>query len=408
MHCSLFIVLRNFLYLSVIALVLNSCTTPLYIIDKNMELYIIEDNGMSGYMDQKGNVRIPPQYDIPTDFDHCSDWVSIKYEEYSLIVKSKGKYGLINFHGDTILPFIYTSIKDNYDGEFIIGLDQNFGVVDSSGNEIIPMIFSSDFIDKEGEYYFGDVNNYSIRFNPHTSEYLRLAYQPPLFFFDGLASVQGFNEKYGLIDINSSLIIDTIYDFVGHIGENLINVNKDGDWFYIDTNMNVIIPGPFEKANSFWSPYATVKKEGKYGVIDTLGNIIIPPIYEYIDSNPFQIGKEPITFDFYLSEDYWNSKIGVLNLKGDTIVEPKYKSIYIESNTAVEEKDNLYGLVRLSDGKLLIPYEFMELEYWTEGLSKLKFSDESGKKYFGYINKRRKIIWSNNNKLLKEKLQIKP
>ena len=62
------------------------------------------------------------------------------------------------------------------------------------------------------------------------------------------------------------------------------------------------------------------------------------------------------------------------------------------------------GVINLKNGKTIIPFNFDEIQYYQDALSVLYFSDEDGKEFYGYLNKRNKIIWSNNVDLMKKLL----
>src|SRR5690606_20005072 len=73
-------------------------------------------------------------------------------------------------------------------------------------------------------------------------------------FYDGYAVVKNKEGKYGVIDQNGDLVINFLYDGMGHHTDGLIKVMKvvrgEYEWAYINPKNEEIIP--FEEGYSFF------------------------------------------------------------------------------------------------------------------------------------------------------------
>ena len=85
------------LYLIAFVLILSSCSSPLFISEKNIELYRIEVDQKVGYIDQKGKIRIEPQYESCGVLSYSSECTEDFDSKSFAIVKEQGLYTLIDW-----------------------------------------------------------------------------------------------------------------------------------------------------------------------------------------------------------------------------------------------------------------------------------------------------------------------
>ncbi len=247
------------------------------------------------------------------------------------------------------------------------------------------------------------------------------------------------NQKYGVIDEKGNIVIEAIYDelnipnpskplFVcysdynettGEYKTKVLNEKNEK----ILTNYEQVLPLMNEESTSnipFEKTVLKYRENGKYGIIDFNGKIITKPIYEEIESLEYREGALKVR---------QNGKYGVINIKGKQIVKPQYDQIesdsyytegkdymeagfivqiktdegyrygyinkegkeilqtnYNEINRITDIKDNekVYLLVSrngkngiLENKKILIPYEYEEIEY--NKINKLFIVQKDGK-----------------------------
>lgn len=128
------------------------------------------------------------------------DWLSLISEEF-ISVKYKGKYGIINYHGETVIPF-------ENEHECHINFDSVgcLGMIDIDEDIIIQ-------------------ENTTTLFKYNVA---------------GYADKYGYilarkGEKYGCLSEKGKVLIPLIYDFLSLGGNHeFILVENEGEWFYID------------------------------------------------------------------------------------------------------------------------------------------------------------------------------
>lgn len=114
---------------------------PLYEKEKS---FIVSMKNKWGILDSNLILKIPIEYEsIETIFRD------------KLIVRKRGKVGIINYDGKSFVPSIYTSISGFMDNQFnyslaLVEIKNKFGVINSRGKLIIPAKY-----EEIGEYHYG-------------------------------------------------------------------------------------------------------------------------------------------------------------------------------------------------------------------------------------------------------------
>ncbi|MBC35093.1 MAG: hypothetical protein CL663_03490 [Bacteroidetes bacterium] len=380
-----------------------SCSAPLFITKRNIELYPIEENGKIGFIDQKGKVRIDPKY-LPCDYDDILTECSSDFNGNSYaVVKEQGGYTIIDWKGNKTIDYYFDELIEEFDGTYSAGMDGKYGLIDHSGNVLVPFIFDSQYFINDNEFFPGKIDAKAVIFYAEDSIiYMPYDYISP--FFEGFACVKN-NYKEGMINSSLELVIDTIYQELGFLSSGLINAKIENQWCFLNTQGQIVFNSTFEEASDFNDGIAVVKKE-KYGAIDTLGNQIIPFEYEYLSYEGEANNGDKI-FQYSDKENYFSygARSGLINQSRDTLLKADFYELYYFWDIVEAGKyDEGVGVINLKNGKTIIPFNFDEIQYYQDALSVLYFSDEDGKEFYGYLKKRNKIIWSNNVDLMKKLL----
>ena len=99
---------------------------------------------------------------------------------------------------------------------------------------------------------------------------------------------------------------------------------------------------------------AAVRKDGKWGYINLKNEVVIP--FEFTNRGVSSFKNGVATY-------YTDSGIGLINLKGEIIAEPKYNSIkYIKGNVAIVSFDSYYYLYDFVKEKKLKRLEEIRIE----------------------------------------------
>ena len=191
---------------------------------------------------------------------------------------------------------------------------------------------------------------------------------PPIFwtvgyFNDGYAPAAVGAEKWGMINKDSSWVIQPTYIELGYYTEGLIPFRtKNLKWGFINLQNKVMIPASWDSVNSFSQGRAQVcngtefKKDTllqKCGFIDTAGKIVVPLIYDNV---------EDFADDHALACKGINEKqkCGYLNLDGSVFL-----SLTIGDHQDSVTGDSLPSLSSFNNGVALYGGRYFDgIEKW--------------------------------------------
>jgi len=272
-----------------------------------------------GYIDDSGEIVIPPQYDYGEPF-----------QENGLAVISVNElYGVIDLEGAYVISPQYS-----YIGEFSEGraqardgnetrlIDEKGNILFSTNGNILPMInnrASFSIVDKENEWKYGYIDREGNVVIPPQYRYARS-------FENGMAVVEHLNGEFSIIDKEGNIISHLDYAFVGGIGEGLLSFQEAfGEKYgYIDLEGKIIIPVQFDIAEEFRDKRAVVGIQQDigfhYGLIDQQGKYVISPRYNYIRN----LGENRIALGIPAHENnpVWaDSKYAIGDLDGNVLTD---------------------------------------------------------------------------------------
>lgn len=301
--------------------------------------------GKWGYIDHKGNEKLPFLFEEVGNFD----------DNDLIWVKTAGRYGLANKKGETIAranydsPIYFEEITDKQLA--VVAFEGKYGIIDRTGKEVIAPTYNGiryedmGELDEEGFYEEGETASIQLFKN---------------------VAVVGHKGKYGIINNRTGKEISGfIYDKVDFPDENYLIVKMNNQWGVVQMNTGKIVL-PF-KYDFLWmsDEFAIARLDEKWGVVNLQGEIIIPFEYENIDPLP----KSGF---FNVKKDKW----GVVDKNGKEIIAPKYTSFYTEE---FEEDDLAWVSINGKDGilnyvtaKELIPCEYDDLSYNYDFIETLK------------------------------------
>jgi len=174
--------------------------------------------------------------------------------------------------------------------------------------------------------------------------------------------------KFGYIKEDGSWFIEPGYEKAGNFSDGMAAVFGEGKWGYIDSNNQLVIDYQFDKVKGFNSGIAVVSKDKRWFYIDKTGNEIttMPASDKVYD---FKKGYAFIK----RGED-----VGIINAKGDVIIEPAYKKIFpVTGGYAKVQKGDLFGLVDKA-GKVVLEPVYQDIGEYSNGVLKAKKDDVVG------------------------------
>ena len=297
-------------------------------------LSAIEKDNLWGFMNEKGEIVIEPQYSFVQVFHEDVAWV--KKDDHIFFIDKNGN------------PIIDTDTWKNYDFEFSEGLlavknnDDKWGFIDKKGNIVIEPqwdeaeSFSNGLaaVSLNGKY--GYINTSGQLIITPTWEYVSKFNESGTAFV-----IQNMdNPEVGFINTKGEYIATTQYTACHGYGENLLTVCQNGKWGFIDVNGNTIIEPQYTDASVFSNGLANVEIDGVGAYINKEGNVIWGPnemfsqsVYLGGFSDGFvRVGK---------------NKYGIMDLNGNVIIDLAYDSC--------SRPDN--GLIIAQDGKTYYIYD---------------------------------------------------
>lgn len=233
---------------------------------------------------------------VISTYDHVNDFFS----EGTCIVKSNGKYGVIDMKGKEIIPCTHERIYDCSDGMFLFYTkDENYN-------------YWYGFLDKTGK----------VAIEPQ--------YKDAEGFSDGLALVKkdakdSWVDDHAFINKKGEIVVDfKTYTRMKSFSDGLAAVNIDNDdkdvWGYINTKGEVVIAPTYDYTYPFSDGVAIVGKNDKEFLIDKKGEVAFIPgkDMEFLEET-FSEGLMPVAKGNSLK-----AKCGFINTKGEEVLPFEY------------------------------------------------------------------------------------
>ena len=301
--------------------------------------FIFEEKGKLGLVDLQGKTVLAPTFN------------SIEEKQPYFIACSKTK-GCSVYNGNLqlVLKGGYNSIELGCEGQFIVEKNGKYGVVSEKGAVILPLKYSNINSNKNG---------YTVK----------------------------LNEKAGLFNSEGKEIIPISYHWVytGKIDDNIpivaeLNDNNAG---YINTKNEWVIPPTYQYAFAFQQGLARVKKGRNYMYINLKGEPVIQDFDNYMIQN-YVIEPSDNTYIVGVRKE---CKYMVYDLNGN-LLDTYDGFINNWSGNAIfgVKKGGKWGYID-GYGKVIVPFEYEEVNNFREGLASVR---KDGK--WGYINLKNEIV----------------
>ena len=296
--------------------------------------FIFEEKGKLGLVDLQGKTVLAPTFN------------SIEEKQPYFIACSKTKgCSVYNENLQLVLKEAYNSIELGCEGQFIVEKNGKYGVVSEKGTIILPLKYS--FINSNKNGYTVTLNDKTGLFNSEGKEIIPISYR---WIYtdeidDNIPIVARLNGKEGYINTKNEWVIPPTYRDAFAFRQGLAKIREVRDYIYYinlkgepviqDFDANVIEPSD----NTY---IVGVRKECKYMVYDLNGNLLD-------------------TYDGFINNWSGNGIFGV-------------------------KKGGKWGYID-GYGKVIVPFEYEEVNNFSEGLASVR---KDGK--WGYINPKNEIV----------------
>lgn len=376
--------LLNVLFL---AIIVCGCSNSNNNVSGETNLFLIQnENGDYGYIDNKGNVVIKPEYAYASEFSGGLACVCLR-------TNSDGKYGYIDTKGKLVIKPKFDDARGfseglacvrigdsekgkygyiNEKGKFVIETQFDYACNFSDGLACVAVGKQYGYIDKTGEFVIQP--RFKIKYGYSN---LEDGYD----FSDGCVPVE-VKGKYGYMNKKGDIVIPPLFDGAGAFSEGLAIVgfgegemvenaviDKTGKIicgkpdFFIMSNISDGLIGVYDKKNEC------------YGYIDKTGKMVFKIDFENINE-----------FNRYIENSFTHS------IK-DFGIELGAFSEGLACAGVAELGDELYGYIDKT-GKYVIKPQFDYAGEFIGGLAKVSVTDlESFKSKTGYIDKTGKWIY---------------
>lgn len=408
--------------------------------------YPIQENGLWGFIDASGNVRIEPAYNwvepfienlasvgkndkvafinkagqLITDFEF-EDAYAFR-SGYSVVVKDE-HYGVINRLGKWIVDPVYQDVGEFSEGFFYAENEEGFyGYLDENGNVAIDFVLenATDFknglaiVQKDGKY--GIINARAEQVSEFRYDWI----EP--FRTDRNPSRFKIGNSFGLIDQVGTVLVDSVYSHIGDFSEELALAASNNVYGFIDIKGDTIIDFKYTfssaalKVSAFQNGHVRVFQKDKMGVIDTAGTRIFPAIFENIGEftgNLIPVTKKDkwgysdlkvnlvIPYQFDIAENFRdsvavvskNGLYGLIDTLGKSKIDFKYKSMVL-LDSLILVSDSAYGLIDMNEN-VLVPMIYSDAEVIDKQIIRFVNDANQGGDYYDITQQ--KFIWRRNS-----------
>lgn len=376
-----------------------------------------------GFIDLKGNIKIPFIYDdvfyvekevirvsrgnkfgvldtlnnvvLPTKFDDVS------FDNDVIIANIQEAYYLYDFKGKQISDLRFSEISDFTNNKAIVAFkDQSTAIIDNKGNVVLKPILNYSFerILNDDLFIIKDKLNLKEGVINSKGEFIIKCK------YDEIKQVKSFfiaknSNKKGFISLTDSLVKPFVYDEIyfnyfddavalgdNHLGDNYI-VKKDNLFGVVNPNIEKeIIPIRYKNIRVLFDSYYIVQNDrNKNGLFFKNGEKVLEEDYQFYNvfENSIFASKQNKQFLINLkAERFKETEVPV-----DEFVKYKDEQEFPKNGNQIFKSKGKFGVINYTNN-IVIPYEYELIE--NIYLSKQFIVKKNDK--FGIVNSENKII----------------
>ena len=379
--------------------------------------WVETESGKYGYCDASGEFVISPQFDWAYNFE----------EDGKAEVEMDGHYGMINKAGSIVIACVWDSISSaDAEGRRIVKKGEQYGLIDREGQVLIEPVWSRlegfseglALAKKEEKGDYGYINASGEPVTVFRFNYNSRAFQ------DGYAVVcDAKSRNWGMIDKNGKVIFDLKYQafYLDAEKQKVYAVQKTSEAVIMDLDGNILAQAwtldskgtGADRKQSLGIAEIGKPSEGRvpallsefhqskgwtqtYCYLNTvdLGLVVFPSgSTPWMEAEPFAGGRAIVRtgrgdrlghLDFNKKGKY-----GVIDTKGNYVIEPIYESIsYVEeANLFVVKNNGKYALFS-AEGKALTNLSYdTGFPAFHAGVAKWQYNTS-----FGYVDASGKLV----------------
>lgn len=301
------------------------------------EVKISVANGKYGLVTNDSKVVIPFIY------DEMDDHIFPQH----LLVKKNGQISLLNLKGDVVKHYNYDLVRKFRDGYAVVEKNGQSGVINFDGELVLPLNYSK-IIQCTANVYFLFQGEEMILAD-RRGDKLALCEEYGEFTCDGRSLIGATRLRDGKkvnFDYNLDLINCTSgsYEQIGH---KLLKIKKDNKYGVMNYNCDTLLSCVYDFIEEFWCDRSVVMKNGKSALIDDRCNFLTDFSHDRISD--LEKSGYMIT--------YVNNKSGMIDTTGRTILNPQYSSLSEINEKPVQhsytKSSGEAGLLTIKNGKII-------------------------------------------------------
>ena len=223
--------------------------------------------------------------------------ISVQREEDQLLhFEAKAGCGIVFDDGEILFDLTWTRIFAFHGSSAVVWGNGKFGVIDRHGNVVVPMMYNAIVSDDDegithGRYFVSEDGTEYMLIDDHRNVIRKnlifpspMIY-PPFSFSEGLASIMLDNGKYAYIDYDGQEVFGRYFDAVSSFHQGYAAVMIEQDWYVIDRNGEIV--DSIGKCN------------GAY--VSSSGILVVHYLYE---KNHMRLSEERAGDYLYVIEEY--------------------------------------------------------------------------------------------------------
>ncbi|QDU34829.1 KWG Leptospira [Poriferisphaera corsica] len=274
--------------------------------------YPININNKWGYINQRGEITIFPQF----------DWADVQYAGIMRIVVG-GRTGFITYNSGSgqiewLVQPIYAWADHFAEGVAIISDGNKYGFINRIGIQTVPLELDGALRYREGLAAFqkGNLIGYMNRVG---KVMIPAKFDLAHSFSENVAVARTStrsSKTLGYIDRKGEFVYtvkNNQFDTLSSFSDGLAAIEKNGLWGFINRKYELVTEPQFEQVRPYFSDFAAVRKNGKWGYINKEGKTVIEPQYD-----------EAYDFQEVLAMIKVNNKYGFINREGENIIPPQF------------------------------------------------------------------------------------
>lgn len=376
----------------------------------NTELAWVKKSGSWGlFNEEKNQFMCNPQYRIAQVISSNATLVSIdktfgvvnhtncgylqpleltkvrKVGTHNVVYQLKGKWGVFNEQGKTVMNPDYDSIFLKTPEVLQAKTAKGWGLFGVKGKKILDTEYEEIGLFNEGFYRIKKNGKHGYA-NRYGKVYIKPQYDDASDFFNKMAVVKKGN-YFGVIDMTGKFMLPAEYAHIRQLqsGKHYA-VRKDKTYQFTDENFKITsqvkvdsvyfedsiytvrikengkvkfynVPAvsyvsteAFDKAEPFSRGFAVVERGGKKGLLSSAGPVVLPLEYDQIE------------YDFFQSKLVFrivkNGKEGIADASGKLIIPAEYDVLIPALPNLIKAKKNgKFGIIRTS-GEEVVPFEY--------------------------------------------------